>query len=108
MTESHPDHPGMQSAPISCRLCGGTAVLAFRKTMLGKYDVGFFRCGNCESLQSEKPYWLDEAYSPAVDAIDTGAAQRVLHCFALAHIVIRMLHCRTALDFGGGSGLLCR
>jgi hypothetical protein len=54
------------------------------------------------------PYWLAEAYASEVDAIDTGAAQRVLHCFALAHTVMRVLGCRTALDFGGGSGLLCR
>lgn len=108
MTENLLDRPAMQSASISCRLCGAEAALAFRKILLGKHRVAFFHCSNCESLQSEQPYWLAEAYSPAVDAIDTGAAQRVLHCFALTHIVMRLLNCRTALDFGGGSGLLCR
>jgi hypothetical protein len=82
--------------------------LAFHKTLLGKYKAGFYRCVKCNSLQSEQPYWLAEAYSPSVDAIDTGAAQRVLHCVALTHGVMRLLGCRTVLDFGGGSGLLCR
>jgi hypothetical protein len=76
--------------------------------LLGRYNVGFYRCAACGSLQSQEPYWLQEAYAPSVDALDTGAAQRVLHCFALTHSVMNLLHCRTALDFGGGSGLLCR
>jgi hypothetical protein len=91
-----------------CRLCGGGTALAFHKMLLGKHRVGFYYCTQCESLQTEQPYWLAEAYSSAVDAIDTGAAQRVLHCVALTHSVMRLLACRTALDFGGGSGLLCR
>jgi len=108
MNESRPDRSEAQLAISPCRLCGGDAVFAFRKVLLGKYKVGFFRCKRCESLETEEPYWLDEAYSPAVDALDTGAAQRVLHCFALTRIVMWLLGCRTALDFGGGSGLLCR
>lgn len=91
-----------------CRLCGGVSCFVFRKFLLGKYNVAFYRCANCHSLQSETPYWLGEAYSPVVDAIDTGAAQRVLHCFASAQVVMRVLHCRTTLDFGGGAGLLTR
>jgi hypothetical protein len=91
-----------------CRLCGGDTVFAFRKLLIGKHSVSFFRCGTCSSLQSEAPYWLDEAYGTDVDALDTGAAQRVLHCVALTHCVLRLLGYRTTLDFGGGSGLLCR
>jgi hypothetical protein len=91
---------------VSCRLCGGQTNLAFRKLVIAKHDVAFFRCQVCESLQTEKPYWLAEAYSQ--DFLDTGAAQRVLHCVALTHSVMRLLGYRTALDFGGGSGLLCR
>ena len=97
---------GLRDAP--CRLCGGPSRFVFRKVLLGKHEVSFNRCMACHSLQSESPYWLGEAYSPAVDAIDTGAAQRVLYCFALTHIVMRVLNCRTALDFGGGAGLLSR
>jgi hypothetical protein len=101
-----PDVQDAQGTP--CRLCGGKTALAFHKVLLGKHRAGFYHCAQCESLQSEQPYWLAEAYSPAVDAIDTGAAQRVLYSVALTHSVMRMLGCRTALDFGGGSGLLCR
>jgi len=97
-----------QAGDARCRLCEGQTALVFRKLLLGKYTVSFFQCAQCGSLQSEEPYWLAEAYSPSVDAIDTGAAQRVLHCVALTHCVMRLLGYRTTLDFGGGSGLLCR
>jgi hypothetical protein len=102
------NRPEIEDVREICRLCGGETAFAFRKVLLGKFDVGFFRCSQCKSLQSEEPYWLAEAYASAVDAMDTGAAQRVLHCFALTHSVLRVLGCRTALDFGGGFGLLCR
>jgi len=97
-----------KAGPLPCRLCGGETVFAFRKLLLGRHSVSFLHCAQCGSLQSEEPHWLAEAYSADTDALDTGAAQRVLHCVALTHCVMRLLGCRTALDFGGGSGLLCR
>jgi len=93
---------------IPCRLCGGAANFAFDRVIIGKYRADFFLCGNCGSLQSEEPYWLDEAYSDTVLAIDPGAGQRVLDCLALSHFVMRLFGCRTSLDYGGGAGLLCR
>jgi hypothetical protein len=90
----------------NCRLCGGATDPAFRKLVIGKHEVCFFLCRECGSLQTEKPYWLAEAYSQ--DFLDTGAAQRVLHCAALTHSVMRLMGYRTTLDFGGGAGLLCR
>jgi hypothetical protein len=97
-----------QTSDARCRLCEGQTAPVFQKLLLGKFTVSFLRCAQCGSLQSEEPYWLAEAYSPSVDAIDTGAAQRVLYSVALTHCVMRLLGYRTALDFGGGSGLLCR
>jgi hypothetical protein len=45
---------------------------AFRHTVLRKYDVQYFQCGGCGFLQTETPYWLDEAYSSAIVTADTG------------------------------------
>src|SRR6185437_5471048 len=105
MTETTPP-PALPE--IACRLCGGACRYAFSKTVIGKYRVAFYLCGSCGSMQSEKPYWLDEAYSDPSLMIDPGAAQRVLDCLALADAVMRLFGCRTALDYGGGAGLLCR
>lgn len=95
----------------TCRLCHGHAVATFTSFILGKYEVRYFRCGQCGSLQTEHPYWLQEAYnnSSGLAALDTGAASRVLYSYALTVLISKLF--RTVgpiLDFGGGDGLLCR
>lgn len=91
----------------SCRLCSGPLILVFKKIVLRCHLVSYFRCAHCGSLHTEEPYWLNEAYTGSAD-IDPGAAQRVLDCFAVTHIVARLFRCRRMLDYGGGAGLLCR
>lgn len=93
----------------SCRLCGGAVELAFRKVVLGRHRVTFFRCLSCGSLQTEQPYWLAEAYQSALAGSDTGAVYRSLTCQAAVVTVARALRLQGAfLDYGGGAGLLCR
>src|SRR5580704_16061491 len=91
-----------------CRLCAGQAVFAGRQKLLGKYETDYFRCVTCDSLQTEKPYWLAEAYSDAAPPLDPGAVQRCLNNVALTLVVSRILRCCRMLDYGGGAGLLCR
>ena len=96
----------------SCRLCGASTIEVFRGTLLSKYDVAYFLCKGCGSLQTEAPHWLAEAYAEHnLAASDTGAALRSLDCQATVYAVARILRFRpdaSILDFGGGSGLLCR
>lgn len=108
-----------QLSEDTCRLCGGRAVSAFSLRILDKYPVSYFRCGHCGSLQTEPPYWLDEAYSAASDKearddrknladLDTGAASRSIRNLALVMVVCRLMGAKNVLDLGGGDGLLCR
>jgi Methyltransferase domain len=92
-----------------CRLCGVNTVEKFRLCVLDRFDVRYFECANCRSLQTEEPYWLTEAYAKSNLAYsDTGAAQRVLVNSSFIALFARLMGIRTALDFGGGDGLLCR
>lgn len=95
-----------------CRLCGGHTRKLFHAKLLMKYDVAYFRCEDCGSLQTEEPYWLEEAYSKGnLISADTGAAARNLNCQAIVYVVARVLRMPrdgSVLDFGGGNGLLCR
>ncbi len=91
-----------------CRLCGSETEAVFTRRVIDRYEVTYFRCRGCGSLQTERPYWLGEAYSDSVTAIDPGAAQRVLNNFVLTRLVARLLKCPRILDYGGGAGLLCR
>jgi 2-polyprenyl-3-methyl-5-hydroxy-6-metoxy-1,4-benzoquinol methylase len=92
----------------ACRLCGGELVFAFKHVVLGCYDVGYFRCETCRSLQTETPYWLGEAYSNPSTGLDPGAVQRSLNNFALTFVICGIFGFNRILDYGGGLGLLCR
>jgi hypothetical protein len=85
-------------------------VALFKLPVLGKYDVQYFRCEQCGSLQTERPYWLHESYSNGgLASLDTGAAARVLNSCALTVLISKLLKITgPTLDFGGGDGLLCR
>jgi hypothetical protein len=100
--------PG-QASPDLCRLCDGKLEPQFRLQVLGQYDVGYFRCESCDSLQTERPYWLEEAYlGNNLSNLDTGAVQRNLHNLAACWSIAKLLGLRNVLDVGGGDGLLCR
>lgn len=92
-----------------CRLCRGTIDNIFTNKVLGKYDVSYYKCSHCLSLQTEKPYWLDEAYKKNnLSNTDTGAAQRNLHNLAACYTISKLISAKNVIDIGGGDGLLCR
>lgn len=93
-----------------CPICQGKRAVYFNEIVLEKYAVNYFYCVQCGLLQTEHPYWLDEAYSSAIAAADTGLVQRNLYN---AHILGNMLYILfdkhgKYLDVGGGYGLLTR
>jgi hypothetical protein len=106
--ESWEEAAAKSAAGPRCRLCSGQTVFAYRLRLLDKYEVDYFRCMDCESLQTQEPFWLQEAYGNAECQLDPGAVQRCLYNFALTLIVGWLFHCRRMLDYGGGAGLLCR
>jgi hypothetical protein len=95
-------------ATVDCRLCGGLSRRVFSQTILRKYEVGYYRCDRCSSLQTESAYWLAEAYDGNLSYLDTGAAQRNLTNLAVCFFISKLYKLRNIIDFGGGDGLLCR
>jgi Methyltransferase domain len=93
-----------------CRLCRGSIEKQFELTVLGRHPTGYWRCSKCRSLQTDEPHWLADAYSESLTVSDVGAVRRCLTCRAVIWLILRLLRIRQArlLDFGGGSGLLCR
>ena len=41
-----------------------------------KYDIKYFQCGNCGFIQTEKVFWLKEAYGNAITSLDIGILDR--------------------------------
>lgn len=75
---------------------------------MSKFEVSYLLCEKCGSLQTEKPYWLEEAYDSNANMFDTGCAQRTLWNLGIVTSLSRLLGFSRILDFGGGSGLLAR
>jgi len=83
---------------------------SFSEVVLGKYDVSYFHCSDCGFLRTEEPYWLNEAYTRAISAADTGLLERNLAVSAkLAAILYLSFNARGAfIDVAGGYGVLTR
>lgn len=104
------EHPeSAKTAP--CRLCGGETRFAWFKTVLGRHIVAYAVCRGCGSLQTETPYWLDEAYGISTVGLDTGMCQRTLQLVIETYGLLDLLQVGRqdlAIDFGGGNGLFAR
>lgn len=95
----------------ACRLCGSSTHLLFNKQVLNKYDVQFRQCRHCGASQTEKPYWLDEAYVPGNAQFDTGQLTRSLVNAAVISALLPMAGLgpgTRVVDYGCGSGLTVR
>lgn len=102
----------LDNVPLQrCRLCSGSLSRKFSLAVLGKYDVDYLNCEVCKSLQTAKPFWLDETYGGTLPNLDCGAARRALRTCSLIFLASTILglgqRCRL-LDFGGGDGFVCR
>jgi glycosyltransferase involved in cell wall biosynthesis len=100
-----------QAAEPWCRLCSGNTRLAFRKQVMGQHNVGYYRCEQCFSLQTEAPYWIEQADAGDPERYDTGKASRTLANFMLLPELLQILQVSksdVALDFGGRTGLFGR
>ena len=95
---------------MNCKLCGEVVLKIQSHLILNKYDVSYFQCKRCGLIFTENPYWIDEAYSSAIAAQDTGIIQRNI---INARNVSRILHALQDrngiyLDYGGGPGTFVR
>jgi hypothetical protein len=82
----------------------------FQATVINKYDVQYYQCPSCQFLQTEKPIWLEEAYSSAITLSDTGIMSRNMHFSRLVTSILYFFFKRKGnyLDYAGGYGLFTR
>jgi hypothetical protein len=95
---------------VICGICQTESKHFGETLLLHKYHVQYFRCPNCGFIQTEKPYWLAEAYTEALVAADVGIMQRNLRTAAVTAAVISLLFPdgKKFLDYGGGLGTFVR
>jgi hypothetical protein len=97
---------------MTCKICGTLTRLAFSARVLGKHSAEFHQCAACGFLFAIEPHWLDEAYSSAIAAADTGLVGRNT---MIADKIAGVLYWATQsrgrgryLDAAGGYGMLTR
>lgn len=93
-----------------CRICSTPSKDFGVAEVLCKYQVQYYRCPSCGFIQTESPYWLQEAYASTITAGDVGYVQRNVSMAKLTKAVIHFFlkPDRRFIDFGGGYGLFVR
>lgn len=95
---------------MNCKICQQQSSFIFEKKILLKYDIKYFQCGNCGFIQTEKVFWLKEAYGNAITSLDIGILDR--NNFLLKNVTKIIDICfpksKIYLDFAGGYGLFVR
>lgn len=97
---------------VGCPVCAGPMKHCFSAQVLGKYQADYEVCDQCGYLRAHDPHWLDEAYSSAIAAADTGLVMRNLAVASkLTGVLYWVLGERGKglyLDAAGGYGMLTR
>jgi hypothetical protein len=95
---------------VRCKVCGEASVRFSSALVLSKYQVTYFRCDHCGFVQTEEPYWLDEAYSEAVSSYDIGTINRAfVNSSRCEEYILRYFDCNAKfVDYGAGYGALVR
>lgn len=95
---------------MKCKICNAETRPIHRATLLNKIEVQYFVCSECGFVQTEEPYWLEEAYSSAISSSDTGVMARNSFLAMVATVILRLCCPKNArfLDFGGGYGIFTR
>lgn len=97
---------------MKCKICQSQTTPLFpnKVIVLDKYSVDYFKCNSCGFIQTEVPYWLDEAYNSAITSLDIGLVSRNQRISQQLHALITLLFDKKGsyLDYGGGYGMLVR
>jgi predicted O-linked N-acetylglucosamine transferase (SPINDLY family)/glycosyltransferase involved in cell wall biosynthesis len=95
---------------MNCKICDTQSTFFFSTKVLNKYDVDYFQCPSCGFVQTEEPYWLEEAYNSPITASDIGILMRNEMLVQLAgNIIVTFFdHDAKFLDYGAGYGLFVR
>jgi Methyltransferase domain len=95
---------------MTCKVCGANSSACMDALLLGKYSVVYYQCQSCKFIQTEDPYWIEEAYSSAITSLDIGLIQRNEVATGFVQSVIsKWFNAKGKfVDYGGGYGMLVR
>ena len=93
-----------------CRCCSANLIRHLFSAKILKKDIAYFDCDQCGYVQTEEPFWLEEAYETTISANDTGIMSRNLSNVSLVLATLILMKKKNSLvvDFAGGHGFLVR
>ncbi len=95
---------------LNCLICSNKTYLFTNGKILSKYNISYFKCPNCGFVQTEFPYWLDEAYNSAITNSDIGLISRNIELWKNVTAILKIYFpkMKKGLDYGGGYGIFTR
>lgn len=95
---------------MKCKICSNNANKIFSKKILLKYNVDYHQCENCGFIQTDEPFWLEEAYNNAITSLDIGILKRNNELLQTMPKFIDTFfpQSKRYLDFAGGYGIFVR
>jgi hypothetical protein len=100
----------LPSSEPACKVCGAASRLFDEAIVLKKHKVRYFRCVECGFLQTQEPYWIEEACSLAIVGQDVGImARNLVNCHVVSAVLnLLFSNVSQAVDFGAGHGIFVR
>jgi hypothetical protein len=94
---------------MQCRCCNDSSSFVFEGDLIG-HRVAYFECASCGYVQTETPYWLEQAYDSAINDSDTGIMGRNRSNSQIVLSTLLTLGCLkdVMVDSAGGYGILVR
>ncbi len=95
---------------MNCKICGSISHDFANGKIINKYSIKYYQCEHCGFIQTEEPYWLEEAYEQVINDSDIGAVSRNIVNATICRAVIHAFFNPEArfVDFGGGYGMFVR
>lgn len=94
----------------NCKICNNKTVFVFNAKIINKYIINYCQCESCDFVQTEKTYWLEEAYQNPMNYSDTGIMYRNEKFSKITTSLIFLFFNTKGkfLDYAGGYGVFTR
>lgn len=95
---------------MNCKICENKSTFFAEAKILFKYNINYFLCSDCGFIQTEEPYWLEEAYRDAIKFSDVGLLKRNFELTNPTNNIIYKFFNKNSkfIDYGAGYGVFVR